>query len=373
LSVPLIAQIVIRQLKIPLTTPYEVSRSVFHDFRPIVVEMHDRDGRVGWGEVVISEGYTNESPEGGWRFCTAMAERLIGSNTVAAKAAIVPHAHESSHACTALTAAIEMIEGNPSLNIQEPVDVPLLVPVHTVTPDAIADEIAESLAAGFRTLKVKVGFDVDTDLARVARIQREVAGRATLRLDANQGFRRDAACRFAAALDPAGIELFEQPCPKADWDANAAVARVSTVPIMLDESIYDVADIERASRIEGVGYVKVKLKKLGGLDRLTAALDRIRQVGLKPVLGDGVSTDIACWMEACIARSTITNAGEMNGFLKLRERLFVEDLPFGDGSIRLLPSWSPILSTEALAAFTEVVERYGPSGRSAASGQRRRV
>jgi L-alanine-DL-glutamate epimerase-like enolase superfamily enzyme len=355
-----IAQIVVRRLKIPLTTPYRVSRIVFHDFHPIIVETHDRDGRVGWGEVVISEGYTNESPEGGWRFCTGMAECLVGSNTVAAKVAILRHAHENSHACTALTTAIEMMEGNPHLNVHEPVDVPLLVPVHAETPDAIAVEIAESLAAGFRTLKVKVGFNVDTDLARVARIQREVAGRATLRLDANQGFRRDAACRFAAALDPAGIELFEQPCPKADWDANAAVAQVSTVPIMLDESIYDIGDIERASRIEGVGYVKVKLKKLGGLDRLTAALDRIRQVGLKPVLGDGVSTDIACWMEACIARSTITNAGEMNGFLKLQEHLFEEDLPFGRGSILLRPGWAPGLSTHALEAFTEVVERYGP-------------
>jgi len=353
-----IEQIVVRRLKMPLTTPYKVSRRVFNEFDPIVVEVRDRDGRVGWGETVISKGYTNESQEGGWRFCTGMAEHLVGSTAAQAKAALAPHIDENSHACSILMTALEMIDGNPLLEVREPVEVPLLVPINAMELDAIGPEVEESIAAGFRTLKVKVGFDVDADLARVARIQEAVSGRATLRLDANQGFGRKDACRFAAALDPAGIELFEQPCAKDDWDANAAVAKVSTVPVMLDESIYGVEDIERAARIEGVGYVKVKLKKLGGLNRLEEALGRIWQVGLKPVLGDGVSTDISCWMEACVARSTIKNAGEMNGFLKLRARLFEDDLPFRGGSIRLLPTWRPIVNMPTLEQCTEAVERY---------------
>jgi L-alanine-DL-glutamate epimerase-like enolase superfamily enzyme len=353
-----IDEIVVRRLRMPLTTPYKVSRYVFHDFDPIVVEMRDRDGRAGWGEVVISEGYTNESPQGGWDFVIGMADRLLGLSTQEAKAALAPHAHENSHACTVLMTAIEMIEDHPLLHVRSPADVPLLVPVHAMALDVIRPEVEESLAGGFRTLKVKVGFEVAADLARVARIQREVAGRATLRLDANQGFGREDACRFAAALDPTGIELFEQPCAKNDWEANAAVAKVSTVPVMLDESIYGIEEIDRASRINGVGYVKVKLKKLGGLSNLEAALDRIWKVGLKPVLGDGVSTDISCWMEACVARSSIKNAGEMNGFLKLRTRLFEDELPFSDGGVRLRPDWSPTVNCRTLEACTEVAERF---------------
>ena len=45
--------------------PYKDSRRVFHEFDPIVIEIRDRDGRVGWGETVISTGYTNETPDGG--------------------------------------------------------------------------------------------------------------------------------------------------------------------------------------------------------------------------------------------------------------------------------------------------------------------
>ena len=108
-----------------------------------------------------------------------------------------------------------------------PVAVPLLAPVNAMDPSAAAEEVAGLVEAGFRTLQVKVGFAVAADLRRVAAIQRASAGGATLRLDANQAFSREEGCDFAVALDPAGIELLEQPCDKSDWDANAAVAAVS--------------------------------------------------------------------------------------------------------------------------------------------------
>ena len=183
-------------------------------------------------------------------------------------------------------------------------------------------------------------------------------GRATIRLDANRGFGRDDGCRFAGALDPDGIELFEQPCASRDWDANAAVAAVSSVPVMLDESIYGVADIERAAGIPGVGLVKLKLKKLGGLDLLKRGLERVRALGMTPVLGDGVSSEIGCWMEACVARSTIDNAGEFNGFLKPKSRLFAEPLAFERGALVLRPGFAPRIDRAALAAHTLATERF---------------
>ena len=224
------------------------------------------------------------------------------------------------------------------------------------------------MADGFTTLKVKVGKDVDGDLARVAAVRQAASGRALIRLDANRGFSREDGMRFAAALAPDGIELFEQPCAAADWDANAAVAEVSTVPVMLDESIYGLADIERAAAIEGIAFVKLKLKKLGGLDRLAAALRLIRKRGMEPVLGDGVSADIGCWMEACVARGTITNAGEFNGFLKPKARLFATPLRFEAGALHLEPGFAPEIDRAALAGHTIASERFA---RTAVAGRLR--
>ena len=99
---------------------------------------------------------------------------------------------------------------------------------------------------------------------------------------------------------------------------------------------------------------------MGGLDRLRAGLEQIRRLGMEPVLGDGVSADLACWMEACVARSTITNAGEFNGFLKPTTQLFADPLDFRDGSLHLKPGFVPDIDRHALAAHTIARARFAP-------------
>jgi hypothetical protein len=98
-------------------------------------------------------------------------------------------------------------------------------------------------------------------------------------------------------------------------------------------------------------YVKLKLMKLGTLRALVGALERIRALGMTPVLGNGVACDLGCWMEACIAARHIDNAGEMNGFLKARAQLLSEPLEVHDAAIRLKPGYSPRLALERLEPF----------------------
>jgi L-alanine-DL-glutamate epimerase-like enolase superfamily enzyme len=353
-----IAEITVRRLKVPLTVPYKVSLRTFHHFEPLVAELRDSDGSSAWGEAEIHAGYGHETAETGWAYCRRVAPRLIGRTPEEAVAVLTRTADRDPHATSILLSAAETLAGHPALAIDQPLVVPLLAPVHSMDPAKVGPEIEALLADGFRTLKVKVGFDVDADLRRLAAIQEASAGRATLRLDANQAFTRAQGCAFATALDPAGIELFEQPCDKADWDSNAAVAAVSRVPVMLDESIYGLADIGRAAAVPGVGFVKLKLKKLGGISRLIEGLERIRALGMEPVLGDGTATDIGDWLEACVARHTIRNAGEMNGYLKLATPLFTPRLPFADGAVRLPAGYMPEVDRGAVARFTTATERF---------------
>ena len=350
-----IEDITVSYLRLPLQVPYKVSRRTFKDFDPLVVEVRTDVG-TGWGEAVITPGYADETPEGGWDYLGAMAPRLLGLDLDAARAMVAPDVMKHSHAASTLLTACEMAAGSALLQVSAANRLPLLTPVNAMTPGpALDSEIEALIAAGYRTLKVKVGFDPDRDLARVAAIQRVVAGRATLRLDANQAFSQTDGRRFAERLDPAGIELFEQPCDKADWAANAAVAAVSTVPVMLDESIYGLAEIDRAAEVPGVGYVKLKLKKFGSLATLDSALAHAKARGLRIVCGDGTATDISCWMEACIGLRQLSNAGENNGFLKLRQQLFTDPLPFADGSIQLPTGWWPEI--DAVLVETTAVRR----------------
>src|SRR5262245_9882357 len=352
-------ELTLRRVRLPLTRPYVLSYRTFTEFEPIIVEARDGDGRIGWGEGHISPGSSSETREGGWAFCQEHAAAIVGKNTTGAKATVAANMGASKVAATALLTAIEMLEGHPLLRIDREVKLALLTPFNSSAPKEIEDEVERRLDDGFRTFKIKVGRDTDADLKRVKTIQKAIAGRATMRIDANRAYREADACRFAAALEPSGIELFEQPCHAEDWKANANVAKVSSVPVMLDEPICTLDDVKRAADIENVGFCKLKLKRFGGLDLLKEALETVRRFGMQPVLGDGLSSELGCWMEACIASVTIDNAGEFNGFLKPKLRLFAEPLQFSAGELALSAGFVPTIDRDVLAAHEIVCERFG--------------
>jgi len=357
----MIEHVIVRQVALPLSTPYKVSQGTMYELNPFIVEVHDSEGRAGFGEALIAPGYTSETVEGSWQLCCELAKAIAGRSPDEAKEIAQKAIPRGVGASSAVLAALDMVSNHYLLSPKRDLTVPLLSPLQADEPTALADEIEGKLGEGFRTFKVKVGFDWRDDLRHVQTIQSLVGERATLRLDANQGYKTADGMEFAKRLDPRGIELFEQPCHMDDWKANAEVAGVSSVPVMLDESIYDVSDIDRAASIKGVGFVKLKLKKIGGVDMLVAALEKIRENGLTPVLGDGVSLEIGCWTEACVAAHSIDNAGEMNGFLKTKSKIFKNPWQFENGSIHIPAGYSPDICQEELDLCTRRLQAYNAS------------
>ena len=353
-----VERVVLRRVRLPLTVPYRLSYRTFESFEPIIAEVHRADGRVGWGDAHISPGSSAETREGGWAFCRDMASRIAGSQAADAIADIARRMHVSKVAGSALVTALEMLEGSPLLDVPEDIRLPLLAPVNGLRAEEIEIEMEEKLAQGFRTFKIKVGKDVEADLARLAMIQKAVVGRATLRIDANRAYNRDQGCRFASSLDPTGVELFEQPCAAEDWDANAAVAEASNVALMLDEPICNLTDIEKAATIKGVGFCKLKLKRFGSLACLKQGLELVRDLGMEPVLGDGLGSEITNWMEAGVAQTLIRNAGEFNGFLKASDRLFETPLRFEGDDLVLPKGFVPRLDRQRLDRLTVEVAEF---------------
>lgn len=344
-----IDRIDVHRLSVPLVRPYRLSFGNLTAFDTILVELTDSDGRSAFGEATLLSGYTEESIEGAWALAQQLAEQVVGRNHDDFRSRIEAAGGAAPFTATAFMTALEMLAGSEALAFIEPARIPLLALLHADHEDAIAAEFESLLSQGYRTVKVKVGLAGMDDIARVRRIQKVVAGRARIRIDANQAFTGPEGAQFLSALDPQDIELFEQPCPAGDWAAHAQAARASRVPMMLDESIYNLADIERAA-VEGVAaYVKVKLVKFVSLDKLTKAIDRIRALGMRPVLGNGVACDPGCWMEACVAARHIDNAGEMNGFLKARSLLLANPPRLERGVMVIEAGYRPVLNRDSLA------------------------
>jgi L-Ala-D/L-Glu epimerase / N-acetyl-D-glutamate racemase len=339
------------RLRVPLKVPYRLAFGPVEAFDTIVVECFSADGRVGLGEATVLTGYTDETIEESWVVACELAERLTTLGTAERRNCLDDLVSSRPFLATAFLTALEMAEDSPLLRVERDARVPILAIISASGEDAVPEEFERLYREGYRTFKVKVGFGVEKDLAQVRRVQAVASGRAAIRIDANQGYSATDGVAFVRALDPAGIELFEQPCAAGDWAAHLEVARAASVPLMLDESIYGLADIERAAELHAATYVKVKLMKLGTLAALATAVNRIRALGMKPVLGNGVACDLGCWMEACVAARHVDNAGEMNGFLKPRERLLADPLQVRDGTICLEPGFRPRLDRDRIEPF----------------------
>lgn len=345
----MIEEIRLDRLCLPLKEPYKLAMGTVNAFDTIVARVVV-NGREGLGETTILTGYTNETIDDAWPRAATLASKLIGLDCEAATALAERDLGDAPFTLTAFATAIEMALEHPLLVVSAEQHVPLLAGINATSFADIEHEIEAAAMAGYGTLKIKAGFEIEADLARVAFIQKCNAGRLKLRVDANQGFSCEDGVRFAAMLSPDAIELLEQPCHAEDWDAAKAVAAVSTVPLMLDESIYDLEDIKRAADL-GAAFVKLKLMKMTSLTKLAEGLDLIRNLGMQPVLGNGVASDIGCWMEACVARRHITNAGEMNGFLRQRQSLSSQPIEIVSGRMKLVDGMPLTLNDERVAAL----------------------
>jgi len=346
-----LARIRLTRLRIPLRAPYRLAFGPVEHFDTILVECFSDDGASGFGEATVLTGYTDETIEDSWRAAREIAADIARLSACEARLRLAPLGAMRPFTATAFGTALEMLEGSQTLRLTHEQSVPLLAGINAADAQAMRAEFERLFAEGYRTFKLKVGFELEKDLAQLRALQALTRGRAAIRIDANQGYSAAQGVDFVRRLDPADIELFEQPCAAADWDAHLEVARASPVPMMLDESITGLEEIERAAQLRAARYIKLKLMKLGSLEALCGALERVRALGMRPVLGNGVACDLGCWMEACVAARHIDNAGEMNGFLRARAGLLDEPLEVREGALRLRPGFAPALAHERLQSY----------------------
>jgi L-alanine-DL-glutamate epimerase-like enolase superfamily enzyme len=122
------------------------------------------------------------------------------------------------------------------------------LPVADRDPQRAAAEAVEGVERGFRTVYIKVGFDLLNDLA-IARAVREAVGpEIALRVDANEGWAPHEAARALAALEELELEFCEQPIDMHDIEALALLRSRTRTPIGANQSAWldhNVLDIVR--------------------------------------------------------------------------------------------------------------------------------
>lgn len=142
-----------------------------------------------------------------------------------------------------------------------------------------AHTAAAAAAAGFRTVKLKVGAsDLEEDVASVAAVRSAIGAGTRLRLDANGAWTIEEAAEALARLEQYDIEYVEEPV--AGIESLVQVAPQSPIPVAVDDSLSSV----EAQISESISVVVLKPMALGGPRTALAAAQRWTDRGRKVVV-----------------------------------------------------------------------------------------
>jgi L-alanine-DL-glutamate epimerase-like enolase superfamily enzyme len=104
---------------------------------------------------------------------------------------------------------------------------------------------------------------------------------------------------------------------------------------MLDESIWDFADIDLVHEQGISDYIKLKLQKCFGLSHFEDMVNYLKEKEFNIIIGNGVQTDLNCILESEIYdRCSLTEASENIGFEKLGTRVTENLIEVEGGHLR---------------------------------------
>ena len=344
----------------PLHTPFVTALRRTTTTDTVVVRVTDSDGVTGWGEAPQVWQVTGESLAGAEACVTGpLAAVVAGRDPDDLQALLrdVGAAIAANHgAKAALDVALHDLVARrrgvslPVLLGGTALRVPTDVTVAAGDADALAETARARAADGFGVLKMKVGTDAATDVARVRAVREAVGPGVRIRLDANQGWTARDAVRVICGLEDAGldVELVEQPVPAADLDGLAWVTTRVRTPVLADESVYGVRDLVEVVRRRAADLVNVKLAKCGGLRVAATLLELARAQGMGSIVGSMMESHIGVGAAASLVAAHGTSAvSDLDAAWWAASSPVVGGLMY-DGPVVVLPD-APGLGIDALA------------------------
>lgn len=200
------------------------------------------------------------------------------------------------------------------LELPTPSTLPTAVTIGIDSPQEMARQARELQHCPI--LKIKLGSE--DDRARIAAI-REARPDARLFIDANAAWSAEEAVRQLENLIEYQLELVEQPVAKDDFEGMGYVQRHLPLPIVADETVRTVADVERLANV-GVQGINIKLMKTGGLGPALQLLRRAREFDMRIMLG--------CMIETSLGVTAIAHLSGMADWLDLDAPLLIANDPF---------------------------------------------
>ena len=132
--------------------------------------------------------------------------------------------------------------------------------------DELVENAIRARERGLSGVKVKVGKPRGAEDADRLRAVRDAVGwDFDIMVDANQAFTAPEAIRRAALFEEVGLFWFEEPLPADDVSGHAALARSTSIPIAVGESMYSIGHFKEYLHAGAASILQTDVARIGGI------------------------------------------------------------------------------------------------------------
>ena len=170
-------------------------------------------------------------------------------------------------------------------------------------PDAMAEEAKELVSQGL-SLKLKVSGSIDKDLPRVAAVRKAVGDSVFIKIDANEAYDAKSAIKFAKGLADLGVEVFEQPVPRDQFDALWEVKKHAPIKIEADQSCRNFADAQMLIKNRMIDSINTGIAKVGSIGEVRRIAELCEANGIRCALSNTAGSMVGDAAAVHLAAST---------------------------------------------------------------------
>lgn len=277
-----------------------------------LVRIRTDDGLEGWGESSTLAGtYLPAFAEGTREAIRVMAPALIGrdaTNLSVIHQIMASILLDQNSAKSAIDVACWDILGKKAGlpvarligGITQP-SFPLYEAVPLADPETMADFVRIRRQTGVNRWQVKVGNDPRDDARRLEEVLAICDDQAVIVADSNGGWTLPQAMMAVRLCEDMDI-ILEQPC--RDTADCALVKRNTFLPMSLDESVTNPAELYRAKYEANACTLNIKLGRVGGISGAVTMRNLAQDLGMAMCIEDVWGGDVTTAAVAHVAAST---------------------------------------------------------------------
>jgi L-alanine-DL-glutamate epimerase-like enolase superfamily enzyme len=300
---------------------------------PVMLVKLEFEGTTGYGEASMPP-YLGESHNSSTKFLSAL--NLQQFTDPFRMDEILEYVNKSAQGNTAAKASVDIalhdlvgkILGQPWFKIWgfSAEDTPVTsFTIGIDTPEVVKQKVKE--AAGFKILKVKLGRNSDKQMIESIRAVSDVP----LCVDVNQGWKdKKEALDMIFWLKEKGVEYVEQPMPKEKPDEIAWLTQNSPLPIIADEAIQRLSDVQNTLGV--YSGINIKLMKCTGMREAHKMMTLAHANQMKVMIG--CMTETSCAISAAAQLSPHATWADLDGNLLISNDPY-EGVKIVDGKITL--------------------------------------